>query len=278
MIMKAHGTKAIDICKKCDLKRPYLSKMISGTLIPSTYEIVERIIGSMDMSLDEKELLTDAYQLSVSSEADKQLWRSFRQVYSLSYPAKKYEVSPMDCPPENGAILEGRQLDAAAEMILNEASGAVSLFFCATSAEVAERLSGSLSRLPEDRSLDWLMPLNSSKEGNDSNFTLMVNAFPMFCSKAVRVLKQEENIPLLLKNPFPFYILSDTQLLLLDESMEKGQYFSDPATVRLYRENFDKRASEATGFLDSFDRADLSLTVWRRSKPLSTVHPCGAEN
>lgn len=259
-IMKKHNIKAIDICRECGLKRPYLSKIMSGNLTPSSYEIVERIINSIDMTIAEKELLTDSYQMSVSSEADKILWKSFQQAYSLSLPSN-LQTSPVETfSLANGAVIAAPlRLDAVAKRILNGASDNVGIFFSAISVGVSERLSHCLSEMPAETSIKWIMPLNGDKSGNDMNFTLMINAFTMFCARPVKVLKREENVPLLLNNPFPFYIITDKELLIFDENFEMGQYFNDTGIVRLYRENFSKRSKETTPFLGSFDRAEPVL-------------------
>lgn len=259
-IMMKHNIRAVDICNKSGLKRSYLSKVLSGSLVPSSYGIVEKIIDSFDFTIDEKDMLADAYQMSVSSDERKRLWSSFRQSYTLKLPKAAEENASEYERPENGAVLtDNNYIGFVLRDMLSKSSDKVCMYFCAVSAEVSERFAACMNSFSGDSSIAWIMPMNTSASDDNMNYSLMINSFPMACARNVTVFKTEEDIGVLLNSVFPFYLFTDTELVLFDENLSRAEYISDPGLVSLYKENFAQRQQKAVLFMNSFDRAETAL-------------------
>ena len=179
--------------------------------------------------------------------------------------------------PCSGEVLTGEDAVASALLsVLERAEGTLCLYFCAAEPETAERLAGCIKALPGETDLSWVMPMNG-ESGSRENYSLMINSFTVFCTRPVTVMKQEEDIGVLLNALFPFYLIADKALLLFDSKLEKAQFFSDPAVISLYRENFVNRTKSSVPFLSSFDKAEpvlryLSSEMFRMETDLENVY------
>ena len=140
-IMEKHGLIAADLHKRCDLKRPYISKMLAGDLIPSSFSIIESIADAIGLTLEEKIRLSDAYQYTKSSDESKLLWHSFKTAYALEYKSVKDAATSAAELPSNGTMLIEKQkvLDVIARLMTDGAEE-ICLYFGALGQQIIDDL------------------------------------------------------------------------------------------------------------------------------------------
>ncbi len=267
-IIEAHGIKAADIHRLTGLKRPYISKLLNGDLVPSSFEQAEKIVSCFGLSLEEELALIDAFIECRSSDENKLSWNALKNIYRLEYSVSAEEAPPQAPESENGSLVTGERL--IDELIaVFAASDNIELFFSGISAEGVDRLCRPFSALPDSSSLSWLMPMSGKKESDALGLFAFTNSLKLMGIKDCTVTKAETDLNALVRGvPFPFYALAGTTLILFDADVEKGQVFNDPEIIELYRKRFEDHFKEHDPMAFSFEKAEDVLTYCSRYLPL----------
>ena len=254
-MMSAHDIKAIDIHKRTGLKKPYISKMLAGSLVPPSYNTVESIMDAIGLNLQERIALTDAYQVTRSSDESRKLWKAFSGLYSLRYPAvSRHEAAlPGDIP--NAAVLLEDRLMEAFLMLINSTEEKLYLFYTAASARSSEKMSSVFAALPKDKKFKWFMPFNDEPSACLEDFGYLVNCLPLLSINECTVTRYSTALKTLLNDSvFPFFIMNESSILLFDKELRTGQYFSDKKLVELYNAKYFARKRPGNdSFISSFE-------------------------
>ena len=267
-LMIKHDVKAADIHRNSNLKRPYISKMLSGDLLPSSYDIVEKIMEAMGLSLDEKINLTDSYLVSKSVGENKQMWRPFKQVYFLKYPQLEQIEADESCKPDNAELLDAKQLLGKLCSILKDCKSEPMLFFSPITVEAAERISSAFNCIPESTGIKWLAPFNRQGVSDSQNFSLWANCLSVMCIKSCTVMKTLNDVESLLKStPFPFYLITENGLVIFDSELRNGQFFCDKQIIEIYTTSFSSLAEKSQLLMMSFDKANDALILLNNQIP-----------
>lgn len=260
-LMEKYDVKAADLHRLCSLKRPYISKMLSGDLLPSSYDTVEKIMDAMELTLDEKVAVTDSYLLNKSAGEGKLMWECFKQVYFLQYPHIG-QYNRMNTKLINSEIIGAdKLLDLLCSMMKNSKTEPM-LFFSPITVEAAERISSAFNCIPESTGIKWLAPFNRQGVSDSQNFSLWANCLSVMCVKSCTVMKTLNDVESLLKStPFPFYLISENGLVIFDSELRNGQFFCDRQIIEIYTTSFSSLAEKSQLLMMSFDKANDALIL-----------------
>ena len=261
-LMLKHDIKAAELHKRSSLKRPYISKMLSGNLLPSSYDIVETIMDAMDLNLDEKIAITDSYLLSKSAGDSSQMWTSFKQIYFLQYPCLEQKVTAASCELSNAELLDAQQLPGKLYSMLRECKSEPMMFFAPLTVSCAEKMSKVIGIMPRDTNIKWITPFNKEGTADAQNFLLWSSCLTIMSVKPCTVMKTRTDIQSLLKStPFPFYLITENGLMLFDSELQGGQFFSDKQMIEMYVKSFSELAGNSQLLMMSFDEASDALKL-----------------
>ena len=266
--MEKYDVKAADLHRLCGLKRPYISKMLSGDLLPSSYDTVEKIMNAMDLTLDEKIAVTDSYLLSKSVGDGRLMWECFKQVYFLSYPHTDSIKADTPCNSTNAELLNEQQLLGKLCLMLTDCKNEPMLFFAPLTVSCAEKMSKALELMPRDTNIKWITPLNKQGTADAQNFLLWSSCLTVMSVKPCTVMKTQTDIQSLIKStPFPFYLISEGGLMLFDSELQGGQFFSDKQMIEMYVKSFSELAGNSQLLMMSFDEANDALKLLNDQVP-----------
>lgn len=268
-ILDKYGLKAADLHKRTSLKRPYISKMLNGDLVPSSYDAVDAIIQAFDLELEDRIALTDSYLMTRTTGDSNIMDAAFRKMYTLKYPESADAKDLCSGTPENGKIISGGELISAIRELVKNSKGSVDLFFVPLTSEPADRLCRAFGAMSESTVLNWFLPFYPDKREAVQNFSIFVNCLPVMALKSCSLKKIGCDIRTMIKNSvFPFWIMNGKQLVLFDKEMQNGQFFDDESIIALYAEKLGSVCSKALQpFIISLEKAEdilICLGSWFR--------------
>ena len=240
-MMTEHGVKAVDIHRITGLKKPYISKMLSGSLIPPSYSTVETVMDAVGLTLEERVVLTDAYQKTRTTEEGIKLWRAFTTLYSLKIPAAAKRKTSGTKGIENACILTGDALTDAVCALAGSAKGTLTLLYVppVSSGSAADRICSVFGSIPADTEIKWLMPFGTDGNVGLEDFSDLTYCLPLMTLRPCAVTKYPTDLESFFGDSvFPFFILNDSELIVFDRDISTGQYFRDEKLLALYRKKY----------------------------------------
>ena len=254
-LMKKHGKIAADLHRECGLNRPYISKMLAGNLVPSTFTTVESISDALGLLPHERTELADAYQYSKFGDDSRQLWAAFRNSYILDYKTEDmHSNDEFVFSSSSGVLITGKkELSDIIYTVMAEEKRSLKLYFGAFEKGIADELGKAFAAVREDIDFKWIMPMNDTTSANIENYSLLTNIFKLLCYRPTTIMRMACDVKTL-KNSvmFPFFVLSDSKLVVFNGRLEKGMFFDSQDILTFYREKFDKLMSESEPFAASF--------------------------
>ena len=249
-IIDAHSVRSVDICEKLSLKKAYISRIRSGSLVPPDFDIIGKIAGMLNVSADEYSRLAYAYQEEKTDKKYSEELSAFNQLYAFDPSARLDLPANDDKLPKlrNGQAVSGiEDIKYAIRRIISDADGNVQFFCCPDSIEFTDFIAACIRSVV--LSFEWLIPFEKTTKSSDINMKIFVDLLPIiFTENAVLKAAHTDIHGLLDLTPYPYYIANDHELLIFGQSTDYGLYINSQETVCLYRERFSRSFSASKQF------------------------------
>ncbi|HBB19442.1 MAG TPA: hypothetical protein DCZ62_03265 [Ruminococcus sp.] len=284
-LIQKSSAKAVDICSRLNIKKAYLSRIRSGTLLPPSFDILDDIAKLLGITSEEYRQLAYAYQADKADSKYREVCKAFNFLYSFD-PETETEIPSVSSSssPVNGQALKGRGVVfGAVKQIIGEKSD-VQILWYPSESRLCDLLAAQIKK--SLASAEWLVPLEKVRGSSDANIECFLNIMPVIFSGNVRARRTYIDIDewrsLLC---YPYYIMNERELLLISPGADSAVYFDDPEICTEYHRRFSEcyAASpvfmevcrELTDFLECYDSVfDFSHVSQNTELFIIEKNPC----
>ena len=263
--------KTQELAHYCGLDRSNMYKVICGKRKPSSEEMVDKICKFLHLIPAEETELREAYEIAVLGHDNYYRRKDVLKFFSeFRLTAQQESFSGSDAvvgaelTPDGAVILNSRhEINHALSHIisreLNDSAGHLRLLFQPDFDYLMSFLAAESSRASGAR-IDHIICLN-----NDSKTTQSRRNYNLYCLKQVMTLygssskyncfyyydnvaSKTENISI-----FPYIVISRKYACLLSPDIQKGYITTEPASIRMLKEIFDRHMNRLTSLLCRID-------------------------
>ena len=256
------GIRSCDICTGIGVKKAWLSKLRSGSILPPDWNVIRRLSHFLQLTDDEYGALSEAYRAACLPPDMLAADRAMRRLHAFRGVLPEAPVRPQcTALPENGALLTDRGAQEALLALVQHAKS-VHIIGLPEEGEFRTALYHALSQTDAACQLQWLILLDSSGFAAEP-LNRMTGLLPVLlrhpaevrCIRADEAQYQQHTL-------FPLLISADAGVLLLSADCQKALFFSGDA-ANVYREFLKKQFTLAAPLMQMHNSLQSFLAGWR---------------
>ena len=181
----------------------------------------------------------------------------FNSFYTLTPPSMPACPDNIKCDLTNGQLIEGKKnvLGSIRQVTLSSENDL--MVYITPFSDVLKQLCIMVClSAKKDININLLTIKDDSINGRQNNLSTFTNLLSSLLICNAKVGKINGNMEFLLKNTaFPFYIITDKEVILFSEDAESAMFFNADDVVSLYRKMFAGSAEQSQPFIQKFSNA-----------------------
>ena len=250
-IISSHSVRSIDICNELGIKKSYLSRIRSGSLIPPDFGLIDDIAKMLDVSPEEYRRLAYTYQEIKADKKYQTAYKAFNKLYGFDPKCIHYTVDvkkKLSLTNGQGIYSSNEVRDAILDII---GSGSkLCFFYSPKGSELTEHIAAKITASAVE--VEWLILLEKTNGISNTNIEILSDSLPLIFAGGVHIKSVYFDIKEVLELfNFPFYIASEDELLMFNVKADSAIYFNSSETVNKFRERFSSRFSDAVSFISA---------------------------
>lgn len=260
-LIEKHNIRSADICSKAGLNRAYVSKVRNGGFVPSEYQTVLDMANVIGLNSTESIRLFRSYQEAKAPDHQKNALKLFNAFYQLRPPSSEAPLSDKSISLKNGIVISGQENVLKAVRSLSESAKQFVLLFVTPFQNLLKQVCESVCiTADKDIPIKWLTLLDNTERGHDLNLVIFANILPINLVHIAQIGGVKGDINFLNHSTiFPFFIVSEQGVLLLNADADRAMYLDSKEVVSLYSGQFAQNAERAVPFLRRYDDAETFL-------------------
>lgn len=260
-LIEKHNIRSADICSKTGLNRAYVSKVRNGGFVPSEYQTVLDIANAIGLHPAESIRLFRSYQKAKAPDHMKNALKCFNAFYQLRPPSREGQHSDSSIALENGIVISGQENILKAVIRVSESAKQSVLLFVTPYQDPLKQVCETVCMTTDkDIPIKWLTLLDNTERGHDLNLVTFINVLSTYIVHDAQIEGIEGNMDFLNHSTvFPFFLVSEQGVLLLNGDADRAMYLDSREAVSLYSEKFFQNGKAAVPFLQRYNDAETFL-------------------
>ncbi len=250
-IIDVHSVRSVDICEKLGLKKAYLSRIRSGSLVPPNFDVIDKIAGMLNVSADEYSRLAYAYQEEKTVKKYSESSKAFTTLYCISMPTPCDSIDRLQL--SNGQFFcDEEAVKKALIKVAASAERTLKLYYRPEHDKIIDVFGGLVLNVKDG--FEWLIPLEKTSESSELNMDSFINAIIVILSKKAEIKGQYIHIEEYPEySVFPYYIANEKEILLFSRNCQNALYLNSAESVRLHCKSFDSIFNNSIPFMKLYD-------------------------
>lgn len=260
-LIEKHNIRSADICSKAGLNRAYVSKVRNGGFVPSEYQTVLDMANVIGLNSTESIRLFRSYQEAKAPEHQKNALKCFNAFYQLRPPSSEALHYDKSITLKNGIVISGKENVLKAVMSLSESAKQSLMLYVTPYQNPLKKVCETVC-LTTDKNIPikWLTLLDTTERGHDLNLVTFINMLSIYIVHDAQIRSVKGDIDFLNHSTaFPFFMVSEQGVLLLNADADSAMYLDSQEAVSLYSGQFAQNAERAVPFLQRYNDAETFL-------------------
>ncbi len=260
-LIDKHGVQSSDICKGAGLQRPYISKIRNGFFVPSGYQTIINIADAIGLNEEEKIMLSERYIKAKAPDSLINVQLVFNNFYNLKYPENISDISAENVKLSNGQFLKGRnQIYQAVSAVCSKTEEKLKIFITPFN-DCLKKLCEVICRnTKKSVQIEWCTITGNAKNDMPTNMLSFANILSALLIHTASVKSKTEYMEFVSNtNPFPFFVMNENSVLIVNQDADKAVYFDNKDIVLQYNSRYSEFERKSSRYITGYDDAFLFL-------------------
>ena len=252
-MIDSHHARSQDICAAVGLNRAYVSKIRSGKFVPSDYQTILDIASAINLTDEEMCRLSESYQASKAPEDLSSAQMTFNALYRLTPPENIFFPTENAKPLKNSRLISGKKRVLQAVSQIASSAGSLMLFVTPYSDILKQVCNTASLTAGKNIILKWLIVKDVSPMGWQINLSVFTNMLTALFVHNAQIMNIKGELDFINKSiAFPFYIISENELLILNPEADRAIFFNDSRIVTEFTGKFSENAVNSSTYIKGY--------------------------